>query len=127
MANAFRLILPGPNAEKIDMAKGFFLVILAVSQIAWGARVVKVNQGPPFHLIIDNSLEPRFAALSSAGWRLRKIMGTDSSIEFSNLDYGAGPNDFRERREYRGQFVSLVRHIGTSQFAARHMHERGHI
>jgi len=45
------------------MAFRFFLTILLGSAAgfpAWGAKVVKVNQGPPFHIIFDNSLQPPF-------------------------------------------------------------------
>jgi len=56
----FPLIFGGKNAEKRGMAKGLFLTILLASLPAWGARVVKVNQGPPFHVILDNSVAPPF-------------------------------------------------------------------
>ncbi len=45
------------------MAFRVFLTILLGSIVAtplWGAKVVKVNQGPPFHIILDNSLQPSF-------------------------------------------------------------------
>lgn len=45
------------------MAFRFFLTILLGSTagfFAFGAKVVKVNQGPPFHVIFENSLQPPF-------------------------------------------------------------------
>src|SRR5688572_9026787 len=57
------LTFPPENAEKYDMAFGVFLTILMGSltaPAALAARVVKVNQGPPFHVIFDNSLTPPF-------------------------------------------------------------------